>query len=276
MAELVKFQQKTDSEIDATPVTDGLLMFSTTTGSGRIAMDYAGVRNEMGGNDITVDSVLSLVSENPVQNKVITEEIESVSNDVTNVENTYTQSFPSCETYSSSATYAINDYVIYSSALYRCIVAIPVAEAWNSAHWASINSTNIGLIYNTTDSSFYGRSGADSVLKKLGGKLPVFYGTGSGSSFTKTIPSEYRAIFASGSYIAIGGMTAVNATLHAEYTGDFDWNATHYISIIGYNSSTGIVSLSTNYAYQFMTSVNSTTTAFALVPTIAVDGAISI
>ena len=120
MAELVKFQQKTDNQIDATPITDGLLMFSTTTGSGRIAMDYGGARNEMGGTEITVDSALSLVSENPVQNKVITAETTDIRNDMENglteIENTYTQSFPSCETYSPTATYDINDYVIYSGA----------------------------------------------------------------------------------------------------------------------------------------------------------------
>lgn len=245
MAELVKFQQKTDMEIDATPVTDGLLMFSTTTGSGRITMDYAGNRNEMGGNDITVDSVLSLVSENPVQNKVITEEIESVSNDVTNVENTlttventYTQSFPSCETYSSSATYAINDYVIYSNALYRCVVAIPVAEAWNSAHWASINSTNIGLIYNTTNSSFYGRSGADSVLKKLNKTIKKYTFTsgdlngGGGYTFNITSISGYADLSAT---------QMVGAISYAR--GDDAVDRYYYVGSTTYNSTTGMASV---------------------------------
>lgn len=247
MAELVKFQRKTDSEIDATPVTDGLLMFSTTTGSGRIAMDYAGVRNEMGGNDITVDSVLSLVSENPVQNKVITEaiteEINSINDDITTVENTYTQSFPSCETYSLSATYAINDYVIYSSALYRCIVAITVAEAWNANHWASINSTNIGLIYNTTDSSFYGRSGADSVLKKLNKTIKkytfspdVWYHSTQTVTFNITSISGYADLTSTQMSIGIRSavVDVVNSTLQSVY----------YVGSPTYNPSTGIASVS--------------------------------
>lgn len=242
MAELVKFQQKTDSEIDATPVTDGLLMFSTTTGSGRIAMDYAGVRNEMGGNDITVDSTLSTSSENPVQNKVITEEIENINDDITAVENTYTQSFPSCETYSSSATYAINDYVIYSSALYRCIVAIPVAEAWNSAHWASINSTNIGLIYNTTDSSFYGRSGADSVLKKLNKTIKKYTFLSASElhgaqtvTFNITSISGYADLTSTqmSSGIHYASVDVVNSTLQSAYQ----------VGEPTYNPSTGIASV---------------------------------
>lgn len=252
MAELVKFQRKTDSEIDATPVTDGLLMFSTTTGSGRIAMDYAGVRNEMGGNDITVDSVLSLVSENPVQNKVITEaiteEINSINDDITTVENTYTQSFPSCETYSESATYAINDYVIYSSALYRCVVAIPVAEAWNADHWASINSTNIGLIYNTTDSSFYGRSGADSVLKKLNKTIKKYTFLSSELHGTQTVTFNIKSISGyadltstqMSSGIQLARVDVVNSTFQSIY----------YVNQPTYNPSTGIASvlLTTEYS----------------------------
>lgn len=245
MAELVKFQQKTDSEIDATPVTDGLLMFSTTTGSGRIAMDYAGNRNEMGGNDITVDSVLSLVSENPVQNKVITEEIESVSNDVTTVENTYTQSFPSCETYSPSATYAINDYVIYSSALYRCIVAIPVAEAWNSAHWASINSTNIGLIYNTTDSSFYGRSGADSVLKKLNKTIKKYvFWSDIWIYNTQTVTFDIKSISGYAD-LTSAQMSGEIFSVYADSADDTF--ISHYtVGDLSYNPSTGIASFVLN------------------------------
>ena len=239
MAELVKFQRKTDSEIDATPVTDGLLMFSTTTGSGRIAMDYAGVRNEMGGNDITVDSTLSTSSENPVQNKAITEEINSINDDITTVENTYTQSFPSCETYSSSATYAINDYVIYSGALYRCIVAIPVAEAWNSAHWASINSTNIGLIYNTTDSSFYGRSGADSVLKKLGGTINKYTFTSSEFYGARTVTFNITSI---SGYADLSATQMVGAMSFVQGFGD-NVDTYYTVGTTTYNSTTGIASV---------------------------------
>lgn len=37
--------------------------------------------------------------------------------------------------YSTSKTYAVGDYVIYSGNLYRCTTAITTAEAWTAAHW---------------------------------------------------------------------------------------------------------------------------------------------
>lgn len=40
--------------------------------------------------------------------------------------------------YSSSATYAVGDYVFHGGALYRCITAITTAEAWTAAHWTEV------------------------------------------------------------------------------------------------------------------------------------------
>lgn len=40
--------------------------------------------------------------------------------------------------YSSSSTYAVGDYVIHNSNLYRCTTAITTAEAFNSAHWTQV------------------------------------------------------------------------------------------------------------------------------------------
>lgn len=37
--------------------------------------------------------------------------------------------------YSTSKTYAVGDYVIYSGNLYRCTTAIATAESWTAAHW---------------------------------------------------------------------------------------------------------------------------------------------
>ena len=41
-------------------------------------------------------------------------------------------------TYSTSATYAVGDYVFFSGSLYRCITAINTAEAWTSSHWTQV------------------------------------------------------------------------------------------------------------------------------------------
>lgn len=40
--------------------------------------------------------------------------------------------------YSSSATYAVGDYVFYNGALYRCTTAITTAESWTAAHWTAV------------------------------------------------------------------------------------------------------------------------------------------
>lgn len=37
--------------------------------------------------------------------------------------------------YSSSATYAVGDYVLHDGKLYICKTAIATAEEWTSAHW---------------------------------------------------------------------------------------------------------------------------------------------
>ena len=40
--------------------------------------------------------------------------------------------------YSTSATYAVGDYVNYNGAIYRCTTAISTAEAWTAGHWAAV------------------------------------------------------------------------------------------------------------------------------------------
>ena len=40
--------------------------------------------------------------------------------------------------YSSSSTYAVGDYVIHNSNLYRCTTAITTAEAFTAAHWTQV------------------------------------------------------------------------------------------------------------------------------------------
>ena len=40
--------------------------------------------------------------------------------------------------YSSSASYAVGDYCVYDSVLYRCTTAITSGEAWTSGHWTAV------------------------------------------------------------------------------------------------------------------------------------------
>jgi len=39
--------------------------------------------------------------------------------------------------YSSSATYAVGDHVLYNGGYYVCNTAITTAEAWTTAHWTT-------------------------------------------------------------------------------------------------------------------------------------------
>lgn len=41
--------------------------------------------------------------------------------------------------YSTTSSYNVGDIVLYEGDLYKCTVAIPVAEAWNAAHWSAMN-----------------------------------------------------------------------------------------------------------------------------------------
>ena len=40
--------------------------------------------------------------------------------------------------YSTSATYAVGDYVNYNGSIYRCTTAITTAESWTSGHWTAV------------------------------------------------------------------------------------------------------------------------------------------
>ena len=47
--------------------------------------------------------------------------------------------------YSSSKTYSVGEYCIYSGSLYRCTTAITTAEAWTAAHWtAAVLGDDVG------------------------------------------------------------------------------------------------------------------------------------
>lgn len=44
------------------------------------------------------------------------------------------------DTYSTSGTYAMGEYVWYDGDLYRCVTAIAVGESWTSAHWTQVTA----------------------------------------------------------------------------------------------------------------------------------------
>lgn len=44
------------------------------------------------------------------------------------------------DSYSSSSTYGVGDYVIHDGGLYRCKTTISTAEAWTAAHWEQVSA----------------------------------------------------------------------------------------------------------------------------------------
>ena len=70
------------------------------------------------GTSVTVDSVLSSMSTNPVQNRVLAGILGTIAQ------------------YDSTASYAVGDYCIYQNQWYVCNTAIAVGgETWDAQHW---------------------------------------------------------------------------------------------------------------------------------------------
>jgi len=49
---------------------------------------------------------------------------------------TYPANAAVASVYSDVVAYETNDYCLNNGLFYKCIVAIPSGEAWNSAHWS--------------------------------------------------------------------------------------------------------------------------------------------
>lgn len=98
------------------------------------------------GTGVPVDSALSMSSQNPVQNAVITAKVGTVtlttisvdlSSAVNELNNTKAKKIVIASIYNSSQTYAVGDYCLdgTTSSLYRCVTAITTPEAWTAEHW---------------------------------------------------------------------------------------------------------------------------------------------
>lgn len=62
--------------------------------------------------------------------------------------------------YSTSSTYALNDYCYYQGNLYRCTTAITSSEAWNSNHWIAVSrlGSDISTLFNKANTIITNRS----------------------------------------------------------------------------------------------------------------------
>lgn len=88
------------------------------------------------GGATAIDNELSTTSENPVQNKIITNNIYQI--------------FPPAIQYNNTATYNVNDYCIYENKVYKCITNITIPEDFTVTHWKITNIiSELTEIYNT-------------------------------------------------------------------------------------------------------------------------------
>ena len=79
-----------------------------------------------GGTSVTVDSKLSTTSENPVQNKVITQALNEKSNLIS-------------DAWKASTTYAVGKYCIYNNSLWKCLVQHSGQTPKAGTYWTKVN-----------------------------------------------------------------------------------------------------------------------------------------
>ena len=77
--------RNTKANIDAEPIKDGNILFTTDQAENKIYTDVGTERIKIGGT-VDVDTELSTTSTNPVQNKVITERINSIQSQIVDVD----------------------------------------------------------------------------------------------------------------------------------------------------------------------------------------------
>lgn len=94
-------------------------------------------------------------------------------------------------TYSTSATYAVGDYVLYNSQLYRCTTAISTAEAWTAAHWTAVKvGTELTVLKSAFDAVANYRATAASAFYWRPG-----YRINSSFKYSSTSAAKYCALY---------------------------------------------------------------------------------
>lgn len=92
------------------------------------------------------------------------------------------------DTYDITSTYAVGDYVIFNSLLYKCITAVTTPGVWNSSYWAHVLVTNemgsgggSSVIPNPQDPA------TDTLTTiEINGTVYDIAGGGGGSGYTET------------------------------------------------------------------------------------------
>lgn len=116
--------RNTQANINAEPIKDGNILFTTDQAENKIYADVGTTRIKIGGT-VDVDATLSTTSTNPVQNKVITNNINDVRGKLqTEVDEINGVIAPVQLTLTASQPYAIGEQFIYDGKLYTAISAI--------------------------------------------------------------------------------------------------------------------------------------------------------
>ena len=76
--------------------------------------------------------------------------------------------------YSTSATYAVGDYIWYSGQLYRCTTAITTAESWTAAHWTAVKlAEDVGELKSALEAKIgFEKSITKNTFNNISGEIP--------------------------------------------------------------------------------------------------------
>ena len=105
--------------------------------------DISLIYESVGEINIEVDDELSPTSENPLQNKVIYETVNSLQNGIDNI----------AETFSTEKAYSLGDFVMYNNILYK-FKDDKSAGAWDSTKVVAIKIMDVVALKNRTDLSW--------------------------------------------------------------------------------------------------------------------------
>lgn len=163
------------------------------------------------------------------------------------IENSINQTISNlADDYDNTATYDVDDCVLYEGNLYKCITAIPVEEEWDSTHWEQVKAVDVGsggggelptYEKSASGSAVSFADGGDNIPVKslIVDIIAVQAGEGTPS------PSNPRAI---SGYTDVVIKNDVQGTTQATYT--ISLGSTVYMGIL--NVTTGV--LTVTHAYQ--------------------------
>lgn len=120
-------------------------------------------------------------------------------------------------TYSTSANYAVGDYVLYNSQLYRCTTAISTAEAWTAAHWTAVKvGTELTVLKSAFDAvAYYHTTAASAFYWRPGFRINSGFRYGASETYCalyidaqNSFPPFYVHVYKGSSFTVAAGYTA--------------------------------------------------------------------